>query len=233
MNLNTGFGKLVEDPALQMFERSDKLARSSKTTDITYHKHYSRLCQMQAEAFARYGVYVPSKESLDFIASVDRPIVEIGSGNGYLANKLSQRGLDVVAVEPYPTAQSKEWLSNWNKLSSASNDISFELYYPTVRMSAEEYFAKQDWCRGKALLLMNHNLNNWVETFDWDLLKSDAIIVSFSSESYHEKFRALVSKSHTWTLKSSIEIPKYYAFTPNRFQKLEIWTKRQDIQNEL
>ena len=94
-------------------------------------------------------------------------------------------------------------------------------------MDAMWYYRTNDWCKGKAILLMNHNMGNWIEDFDWDMLKSDALIVSFSSTEYQHAFEKLIGKSRTWVLANSTMIPKYHSGgTPNKSQRIQTWTRR-------
>ena len=160
-----------------------------------------------------------------FIASLERPIVEIGSASGYLAKQLSQRGLHVVAVDPMPMEQTQKWGDGWASMKGHRQATPAEVYHPTVEMDAMSYLRTHDWCRGQVILLMNHVLL-WLYFVDWDMIKSDAIVVSFSSESYHQEFRDLIEKSDTWVLANWTEIPKYYAGdTKNRFQRIESWVR--------
>ena len=217
----------VPNPALELFRKFDKLAESSHVSDISEHKNYRRLVEIQVEAFARFGIHVPTAESMNFIASLDRPVVEIGSASGYLANQLSRRGIDVVAVDPMPMEETRKWGEGWSTLKGYHQPVPSKVYHPTVETDAMSYLRTHDWCRGKVILLMNHVLNSWLELLDWDMVKSDAIVVSFSSESYHEVFRELMRSSATWVFANSTEIPKYYAGdTSNRFQRIESWVRR-------
>ena len=213
----------IPNPALDLFKKFDKLAGSSSVS--TQHKHYRRLVEFQVEAFARFGIHVPTPRSMAFIASLERPVVEIGSGSGYLANQLSQRGIRVVAVDPMPMEQTQKWGDGWASMKGHRQATPAEVYHPTVEMDAMSYLRTHDWCRGQVILLMNHVLL-WLYFVDWDMIKSDAIVVSFSSDSYHQEFRDLIEKSDTWVLANWTEIPKYYAGdTRNRFQRIESWVR--------
>lgn len=50
----------------------------------------------------RYSWAVPNKRVLQYLSSFNGPVYEIGAGNGYWANLLEQRGVDVTAVDQSP-----------------------------------------------------------------------------------------------------------------------------------
>lgn len=52
----------------------------------------------------RYSWAVPNKRVLQYMSSFQGPVYEIGAGNGYWANLLEQRGVDVTAVDQSPPA---------------------------------------------------------------------------------------------------------------------------------
>ena len=58
------------------------------------------------ELIQEFGFAVPNEECLDIIAKF-QPILEVGSGNGYWAWELRQRGVEVVATDPTTQLKSR------------------------------------------------------------------------------------------------------------------------------
>lgn len=59
----------------------------------------------------RFAYSVLSREILE-IVSASSPLVELAAGNGYIAWLLQQLGADIVAIEPYPVEEGKNWFFN-------------------------------------------------------------------------------------------------------------------------
>ena len=214
-----------DNPALDMFQRFQKLAPSANPQQVR---------MMIVEAFGLYGIHVPTPQSLDFMQSVQRPIIEIGSANGYLAHQLTLHGMNVAAVDDMPMAQSRKWNTAIAHANGHAPRTS-KLFHPVVQMDAVTYLQKHNWGEGKALLLMNHIDPTflWLNyELDWDSLKNDAIIVSFSSEQFLKDFHQVMKSrsKNAWVMANSTDILKYYDAdgygTPGKTQRLETWVRK-------
>ena len=88
----------MKDPCVQAFSLYQKRVskRARRDTDVAE----------VVRAYATWGNAIPTDDCLAAVAS-RQPIVELGSGLGYFAHKLSKIGVNITAVDLAPTSSSE------------------------------------------------------------------------------------------------------------------------------
>lgn len=85
------------------------------------------------------------KAALD--AAGNAPILEIGSGNGYLAHEFHRAGADIAATEPYPPGKGNDWVTRHATIWTEEQPLDAEqaiAEYPN-RALLWSYPPKEEW----------------------------------------------------------------------------------------
>ena len=88
------------------FEWTMKNEYLHEWTMINENKKRIDIFMERDELVKKYSWAVPNQEAMEEIASIGKPVVEIGAGKGYWAYMLHKNGVDIVAYDINPAEQS-------------------------------------------------------------------------------------------------------------------------------
>lgn len=94
-----------------------------------------RISRMRRDLVAKYAWAIPDDKAIGAIASLDRPVLEIGAGSGYWSSLLAQVGVDVVATDLGDPSHPHFFQASW---------------HPVVKMGAVD--AVREYGPGRVLL---------------------------------------------------------------------------------
>ena len=167
-------------------------------------------------SYVRWGNAVPAQECLDFIAARQQPVVELGSGLGYLAYKLQKVGVNVTAVDMAPNSCSENHIVQYKRVTNQDLKIP-ELYLPVIEQGAMEYLIKNEGCPGKTLLMIHPPTEavSFLWMINWKtMFKGDCIMFAISDPRFDLQFRQVLNRTKIWQETESIDMPKYGLASP-------------------
>lgn len=181
--------------------------------------------------YAQYGNAIPTRAILEAISARNQPVVELGSGLGYMAHHLAQKGVEITAVDIAPFSSS----DNHRDQLRREADVIMQrpsLYYFVIAADAQEYLIEHEGCPGHTLLMMYPptDLVSFVWRIDWKTdFAGNCIMFAISEKKFDELFVKILSDTNIWFESGSFNVPKYALATPGNTMKFRTFVRKEAL----
>lgn len=210
----------MKDPCLAAYESYTKrIKRRPKTKEDSLEIVRNRVL---------WGNVIPMKKHLQIVADQKKHIIELGSGLGYFANKLSKMGVEITAVDISPYASSDNNRNSYLEVTGERLSRG-KLWIETVEEDAVNYLLKNNGCRDTTLLMLYPPTDpiSFLWQIDWkNMFKGDCIIYAISEECFDERLSRILLETGIWTLTNSLDMPKYNLATSGLFMQFRIFSRK-------
>lgn len=174
-----------------------------------------------------WGNVIPTPESLQAVADRKEPVIELGSGLGYFAQKLRKMGVEITAVDITPLASSDNNRNSYTEVTKQEVSRG-KLWVSTVEEDAVNYLIQNDGCHGTTLLMLYPPTDSlsFLWQIDWtSMFKGNCIMVAISEDCFDSRLKQILESTGIWKETASLDMPKYDLATPGLSMKFRIFIR--------